>query len=115
MSEDRAQRTGTEAEGPHQGDGRGRRRSRSWASAGPGDAQGPAARRPELDDIGLIEINEAFAAQALAVIQLLGADPETTTTWSRNSEAALWPNYQDAEDDAAEATRAVSRRTTFTI
>jgi acetyl-CoA acyltransferase len=28
-----------------------------------------------LDDIGLIELNEAFAAQALAVIKLLGMDP----------------------------------------
>ena len=30
----------------------------------------------KLADIDLIEINEAFAAQTLAVIQLLGADPE---------------------------------------
>ena len=30
----------------------------------------------KLADIDLIELNEAFAAQALAVIQLLGADPE---------------------------------------
>jgi len=30
----------------------------------------------KLADIGLIEINEAFAAQTLAVIKLLGADPE---------------------------------------
>src|SRR5689334_19876253 len=30
----------------------------------------------KLEDIDLIEINEAFAAQALAVIKLLGADPE---------------------------------------
>jgi acetyl-CoA acyltransferase len=29
-----------------------------------------------LKDIGLIEINEAFAAQTLSVIQLLGADPD---------------------------------------
>jgi acetyl-CoA acyltransferase len=29
-----------------------------------------------LDDIGLIELNEAFAAQALAVIRALGIDPE---------------------------------------
>ena len=29
-----------------------------------------------LDDIGLIELNEAFAAQALAVIRTLGLDPE---------------------------------------
>jgi acetyl-CoA acyltransferase len=29
-----------------------------------------------LDDIGLIELNEAFAAQALAVIRQLGLDPE---------------------------------------
>src|SRR5207248_6864163 len=30
----------------------------------------------KLGDIDLIEINEAFAAQTLAVIKLLGADPE---------------------------------------
>jgi len=30
----------------------------------------------KLDDIDLIEINEAFAAQTLAVIKLLKADPE---------------------------------------
>jgi acetyl-CoA acetyltransferase len=29
-----------------------------------------------LKDIGLIELNEAFAAQSLAVIRDLGADPE---------------------------------------
>jgi acetyl-CoA acyltransferase len=29
-----------------------------------------------LDDIGLIELNEAFAAQALAVIRMLGLDPD---------------------------------------
>ncbi len=28
-----------------------------------------------LDDIGLIELNEAFAAQSLAVIKVLGLDP----------------------------------------
>jgi acetyl-CoA acyltransferase len=32
----------------------------------------------ELSDIGLIELNEAFAAQALAVINTLGMDPEIT-------------------------------------
>lgn len=31
-----------------------------------------------LDQIGLIEANEAFAAQSLAVIQELGFDPEIT-------------------------------------
>jgi acetyl-CoA acyltransferase len=30
----------------------------------------------KLDDIGLVELNEAFAAQALAVIRTLGIDPE---------------------------------------
>jgi acetyl-CoA acyltransferase len=30
----------------------------------------------KLEDIGLIELNEAFAAQALAVIRVLGLDPE---------------------------------------
>jgi acetyl-CoA acyltransferase len=31
-----------------------------------------------LDDIGVIELNEAFAAQALAVMRELGLDPEKT-------------------------------------
>jgi 3-oxoadipyl-CoA thiolase len=31
-----------------------------------------------IDDIGLVELNEAFAAQSLAVIKDLGLDPETT-------------------------------------
>jgi acetyl-CoA acyltransferase len=38
----------------------------------------PAALRPaglKLDDLGWIELNEAFAAQALAVIQTVGLDP----------------------------------------
>jgi acetyl-CoA acyltransferase len=30
----------------------------------------------KLEDIGLIELNEAFAAQSLAVIRTLGLDPE---------------------------------------
>ena len=30
----------------------------------------------KLEDIGVIELNEAFAAQALAVIRALGLDPE---------------------------------------
>jgi acetyl-CoA acyltransferase len=30
----------------------------------------------KLEDIGLVELNEAFAAQALAVIRELGLDPE---------------------------------------
>jgi acetyl-CoA acyltransferase len=45
---------------------------------------GPATAVPKvlkragltLDDIGLIELNEAFAAQALAVIRVLGLDPK---------------------------------------
>jgi len=32
----------------------------------------------ELDQIGLVEVNEAFAAQALGVIRKLGLDPATT-------------------------------------
>ena len=48
-------------------------RRRSWASA----RRRPAARRCQragltFDDMGLIELNEAFAAQALAVIRELG-------------------------------------------
>ena len=42
-----------------------------------GLAQGARAGRPQLADIGLIEVNEAFAAQTLAVVQELGLDQET--------------------------------------
>jgi len=45
---------------------------------GPITAIPKALRRAglKLDDIGLIELNEAFAAQALAVMRTLGIDPE---------------------------------------
>lgn len=45
---------------------------------GPVSAVPTALKRAglKLDDIGLIELNEAFAAQALAVIRELGLDPE---------------------------------------
>jgi len=43
---------------------------------GAGDQQGAGAGRAEAADIDLIEINEAFAAQTLAVIKLLKADLE---------------------------------------
>jgi acetyl-CoA C-acetyltransferase len=42
---------------------------------GSGDAQGARPRRRELDQIGVIELNEAFAAQALAVMKDLDLDP----------------------------------------
>jgi acetyl-CoA acyltransferase len=50
----------------------------SLMGIGPVPATQKALRRAglKLEDIDLIEINEAFAAQTLAVIKLLGADPE---------------------------------------
>ena len=50
---------------------------RRWASV-PVSAIPKALQRAglTLTDIGLIELNEAFAAQALAVIRELGLDPE---------------------------------------
>ncbi|HUH99325.1 MAG TPA: acetyl-CoA C-acyltransferase [Anaerolineales bacterium] len=46
---------------------------------GPIPATKKALRRAalQLNDIGLVELNEAFAVQALAVIEELGLDPET--------------------------------------
>ena len=41
-----------------------------------GDSEGAAKAGLKLDDIGLIELNEAFAVQALAVIREAGLDPE---------------------------------------
>ncbi len=62
---------------------------RSWATAGVPPrimGMGPVEAIPlalakaglELADIGLVELNEAFAAQSLAVIRALGIDPEIT-------------------------------------
>ena len=47
---------------------------------GPVDATRKALQRAglTLDDIDLIELNEAFAVQALAVMRELGMDPEIT-------------------------------------
>ena len=45
----------------------------------------PAALRNaglKLDDIDWIELNEAFAAQSLAVINTLGLDPPRSTPWA---------------------------------
>ena len=42
---------------------------------GAGRAQGAGAGRPSLDDVDVIELNEAFAAQALAVMKDLDLDP----------------------------------------
>ena len=42
-----------------------------------------------LDDIGLIELNEAFAAQSLAVIRDLGLDPERSTSTAARSRSAI--------------------------
>lgn len=45
---------------------------------GPVEATNKALSRAGLsiDDLGIIELNEAFAAQSLAVIEELGLDPE---------------------------------------
>jgi acetyl-CoA acyltransferase len=47
---------------------------------GPVDAVPKALRKADLslDDISLTELNEAFAAQVVAVVRQLGLDPETT-------------------------------------
>ncbi len=42
------------------------------------------------DDLGLIELNEAFAAQSLAVIRQLGLDPETGQRQRRRHRS--WPS-----------------------
>ena len=42
----------------------------------PGDAEGPEAHGMTIDDIDLIEINEAFAPVPLITMQEIGMDPE---------------------------------------
>ena len=77
MSEERAKELGLKPQGADSGHGGGRRRSvRDGHRPRPRHAQGAGTAGLKLADIDLIEINEAFAAQALAVIKLLGADPE---------------------------------------
>ncbi len=64
-----------------------------------------------LDDIGLIELNEAFAAQALAVIRALGIDPERVNV--NGGAIALGPSAglhrRQADRDAAAARCAAAR------
>lgn len=43
--------------------------------AGPGDAKGRRSRRNAPEDLDVIELNEAFASQSLAVVRELGLDP----------------------------------------
>ena len=71
-------RAWAEAAGPRAGHG-GRRRRRGGDGHRPraGHAQGAVQRAGlKLADIDLIELNEAFAAQALACIRMLGLDQE---------------------------------------
>ena len=58
-----------------------RRRRRPAAHDGPGPRPGHAAKPCTragltIEDIGLVELNEAFAVQSLAVMEDLGLDPE---------------------------------------
>ena len=50
-------------------------RRRSWASAGGGDPEGAGAGGHQPQQLDWIELNEAFAAQALAVMHDLELDP----------------------------------------
>jgi len=52
-----------------------------------------------LDEIGVIELNEAFAAQSLAVMQVLGLDPATVCTIESNKRSRKHQicNSQDAD------------------
>ena len=57
--------------------GRGRRPARDGRRPDPGGAQRSGARAAiAVDDLDLVELNEAFASQSLAVIRELGLDPE---------------------------------------
>jgi acetyl-CoA acyltransferase len=49
--------------------------------------------RPEIDDIGLFEVNEAFAVQVLAFLDHFGIaddDPRSTRTAARSPSATRW-------------------------
>ncbi len=75
MSAEKAQGAGHPAEGACALDGgRGRRAGDHGHRPGRGRAQGARARASTLADIDIIELNEAFAAQSLAVVRTLGID-----------------------------------------
>ena len=68
--------------------GRRRRPAHHGDRAGAGLAQGARARRRlSLSDIGLIEVNEAFAAQALAVVKELDLDQDDRQRQRRRDRA----------------------------
>jgi acetyl-CoA acyltransferase len=77
MSEEKAAGAGPQAAGALCQLCRGRRPARGDGHRpGGGGAQGAQVRGHELADIDLIELNEAFAAQGLAVMRELGMDEE---------------------------------------
>ena len=53
-----------------------RRPARHGHRADPRSAQAARATGVEIDEIDLVELNEAFASQSLAVMRELGIDPE---------------------------------------
>ena len=77
-SEETAQELGVEPLGAFVGvRGRRGRPARDGDRAGPGRAEAARARRRRRSaDLDLVELNEAFASQSLAVIRELGLDPE---------------------------------------
>ena len=65
------------APGPHRGGRAPESPRRSWGSARCRPPEGARARRLDDGDLGAVELNEAFASQALACIRDLGLDSET--------------------------------------
>ena len=57
--------------------------------AGVRHPEGAQAGGPDLDEIDVIELNEAFAAQSLAVIKALGLDPARSTSTAAPSRSAI--------------------------
>ena len=80
MSAEKAAAVGSETHGAHRRFRRGRRAAAHHGhGARPGGAQGAGAgRHTNLDQVGLVEINEAFAVQTLAVMRELGLSEEKT-------------------------------------
>ena len=73
-------RAGQEASGAHRRPG-GERRRAEVGDDGAGGRRAIAASKKvgwKLEEVDLVELNEAFAVQALAVIQELGLDPAKT-------------------------------------
>jgi acetyl-CoA acyltransferase len=75
-SEEKARRSARAARRVRRRGGRGRRPARDGHRPRPGGAQAARPRRVGVERLDLVELNEAFASQSLAVVRELGLDED---------------------------------------